>query len=718
MDHGQLTFPPMRIQTSLLLALLTFPAIARADFTFVHVTDSHVSLTEVDDGNAQKDAAAFREIAALNPRPAFVAHTGDVCETATPREYAVWQKTLKELGDIPIHIAPGNHDVRWNPLGKEGYQLGTKQPLYHSWDYQNVHFVLLDPTVLLQHWGHFSRAQLDWLKADLAKAGTEKPVVIGFHHWVGRESVQVDNEQELLDLVAPYNVVLWLQGHGHADLRWNINGAPAIMAKGLYQGSYHLIEVTKDTMKVKRRSLGKAAGGEEILQDKTVPKGQKVVWTDLFTIPLTRRPAPKWSANATATESGIRLTGSAELGEVKQLDLAKPRLGLGKIEWRLDGGKFNALDGLEFNVPADGLLPGQHLVTFQLTTPDGRQYQKPAHVTIPGNITPAWSTNAGGAIQSHLVRANDALYVTTMGNDLTVLDPATGKEHWRFTAGDAIFSTPWITADTAYLASADHNVYAIDLKTHQPRWKFNTQGAVFAGPALAQGIVCVGSVDTIIYGLDAATGQEKWRVKGNNMYQSNTATDGNRFFVGGWDNTFRAIDARTGHVAWEKKIGRAPSGSISFYYSPAISSPAVGDGLVYVTTNDGVLHAFNTTTGDEAWSYDGKKLGYSSPLYHDGKVFCAIGDEGKTFAWDARTGKRLWETTVSHVIYDSSFTHSNGHLYIGSVDGTFNAIDENTGKLQYQYRLGPGHVFASPTADDTRVYIGSLSGQVTAFPTK
>jgi outer membrane protein assembly factor BamB len=393
-----------------------------------------------------------------------------------------------------------------------------------------------------------------------------------------------------------------------------------------------------------------------------------------------------------------------------------------KVEYQLNGAKLLPVEkqGSDHiaRIPTAELTPGLQNVTVQVTLADGRQYQKPAPFTVPGKITPAWSTNAGGAIQSHLVRANDSLYVTTMGNDLTVLDPATGKEQWRFTAGDAIFSTPFVTADTAYLASADHNVYAIDLKSHQPRWKFKTGGAVFAGPALAQGIVCVGSVDTIIYGLDAATGAEKWRVKGNNMYQSNTATDGQRFFVGGWDNTFRAIDAKTGHVAWEKKIGRAPSGSISFYYSPAISSPAVGDGLVYVTTNDGVLHAFNTQDGSETWSYDGKKLGYSSPLHYDGKVFCAIGDEGKTFAWDAKTGKKLWETSVTQVIYDSSFTHSSGHLYIGSVNGTLNCLDEATGHLQYQYRLGPGHVFASPTADDTHVYIGSLSGQVTAFPTR
>jgi len=151
---------------------------------------------------------------------------------------------------------------------------------------------------------------------------------------------------------------------------------------------------------------------------------------------------------------------------------------------------------------------------------------------------------------------------------------------------------------------------------------------------------------------------------------------------------------------------------------PADSKPKMSKEVMVQKLDAVCKMVFNTQDGAEAWSYDGKKLGYSSPLYHVGKVFCAIGDEGKTFAWDAKSGKQLWETKVTQVIYDSSFTHSNGHLYIGSVNGTLNCLDEQTGKLQYQYRLGPGHVFATPTADDQRVYIGSLSGQVTAFPTR
>jgi glucose dehydrogenase len=153
-------------------------------------------------------------------------------------------------------------------------------------------------------------------------------------------------------------------------------------------------------------------------------------------------------------------------------------------------------------------------------------------------------------------------------------------------------------------------------------------------------------------------------------------------------------------------------------YSPAIASPAVGDGKVFISTNDGILHALDIASGDEAWRIDWQKMGYSSPLYRDGKVYCALGDEGKVFCADANTGAFLWNAEAGSVIYDSSFCYGAGNVFIPTVSGVMCAFDAHSGKRVWQYRLPPGHVLASPVADPERVYIGSLSGKVTALPVR
>ncbi|MEA2708469.1 MAG: hypothetical protein QOF78_1070 [Phycisphaerales bacterium] len=689
---------------ALVFSIALAPAIAVADFTFIHASDPHFGSGK----NHEIDAQLFTEITKLAPKPAFVVATGDICEYGTDEEYALYQATLKSLEDVKMYPTTGNHDVRWNPRGKEGYTLGTKSPLYQSWDHQNVHFVTLDSTVLLEHWGHVSQEQLNWLAEDLKKVGPDKPVIIGFHHWVGRESVQVDNEQKLLDLVKPYNVVLWLQGHGHSDIDWNVNGVSATMVKGLYQGSYNIVQVTKDELKISKRFIPdpKKKADQELIRDKSIPDDKITpVTIPLMTIPLKKRAAPAWSADAKLDAGELVVT-------------AKPPEGA-TLEYRVNTDKPQPFSGT-VKVPTTQMAPGEHVVTVTAKLPDKRAYQIPVPLDMPG-VAPLWQTDVGGEVQSRLVRHGDALFVSSMGNDLIALNAAEGTEKYRVKTGGPIFSAADVDGDTVYFGSADHHVYAVNAADGKEKWKTKTGGAVLAGPNVAQGIVCVGTTDTKIYGLDAATGAIVWTVQGKNMFQSKTATDGERFFVGGWDNYFRCIEAKTGKELWSIPLGKKQRFDNFSAFAPAITAPAVGNGKVFVSTNDGILHALHIKDGSEAWQVDWKKMGYSSPLFNEGKVYCALSDEGKVFCADAETGELKWTTETGSVIYDSSFCHGGaagaaGKVFIGNVNGTLNALNAADGKIEWQYRMGPGHLLGSPAADAEKVYMGSMSGKVIAMP--
>ena len=114
-------------------------------------------------------------------------------------------------------------------------------------------------------------------------------------------------------------------------------------------------------------------------------------------------------------------------------------------------------------------------------------------------------------------------------------------------------------------------------------------------------------------------------------------------------------------------------------------------------------------------------MGYSSPLYHEGRVYCGLSDKGKVFCVDAKTGEFKWTADTGSVIYDSSFCYGGdkgggGNVFIGCVNGVLSAINAGSGKIDYQYRMGPGHLLGSPIADDKFVYMGSMSGKVIALP--
>jgi outer membrane protein assembly factor BamB len=689
--------PPRRFVPALLL-LLSLCTTARADFTFIHSTDTHIGAGD----NVNLDAKMYQEIRALSPRPSFIINTGDVTESGLEKEFADYKKVRDEnLGpEIPVYDAPGNHDARWNPLGKEGFTRGLGVPLFRSWDKENVHFVALDSTVLLQHWGHFDQEQLDWLAKDLAKNGRERPVVLGFHHFFLRDNKggpqQVDNYSALLRVIAPYNVRLFLIGHGHSDIQWSINGIPAIMAKGLYQGSYHQISVTKDTMRVMRRTLQKPEATEPVL-----------------TIPLSREATavPNWSA-------------TVQMKNGEGTVIVKP----GKMPAQTDfafsaGGNLTPLtagaDGTyRGTFKTEGWMAGVYSGLVSATLPNTATGLIPVYAqTIPITVSapaakgaPLWTRSLPSAVQTRLVQAGKTVYVPTMGGVLYALDTTSGKTQWQFKSGGALFSVPLVDNGVVYVGSGDHFIYALDARTGKQRWKRETGGSVLAGAAKAGDVVCITSTDRKVYGLDAATGTVRWIQRVDSLYQSAAITDGSRFYLGGWDNKFRCLDAKTGTPLWTNTFGR------SFYYAPAIGSPTMGDGKVFVTSNDGLLHAMDAVSGKVLWETEAMSLGYSGPLFQKGKIYNAsLTGTGNVYSFDAATGAKQWETPTGSVIYDSSCAAVNGTVFVGSVNGTFSALRQSDGTLLWQYRLGPGHLLASPVTDDSRVFIANMDGTVAAF---
>ena len=422
---------------------------------------------------------------------------------------------------------------------------------------------------------------------------------------------------------------------------------------------------------------------------------------------------PAWRVDANVFPNGIEVVAFDDLPAdttlAARLDGQGERHPLGRIS----GGWRTVIEN-------DQLAPGPHEIVFTATLGDGRALRQQASVeSFPGNTRPAWQTQLAGAVQSRLVLADGALYVTTMAGELAKLDPASGKLAWTFKASDAIFSAPCVAGDVAIVGSADHNVYAIDTRDGSVKWKKKADGGVMAGAAIARGVVCIASADATIYGLDIATGATRWTVKGGNLFQSVAASDGERFYVGGWDNYFRCIDAATGREIWKQFLGRGQKLLPNFSaFAPAITSPAVADGLAYVSTNDGILHALRTDDGSEAWRIDRKKMGYSSPLVYDGVVYCCLSDESLVFAADAKTGAIRWEKKTDHVVYDGSFAWANGRVVIPCVDGTLIAYESSTGDVAWRQRLDHGHLLSTPVADGEHLYAASLLGKVNAIPLK
>lgn len=212
-------------------------------FTIDDANDNKVSFTYVTDSQETSEAGFeyFNKTltTAVKHNPDFIAFAGDLVDNS----HADWGKDMSKVVmeewsyafdvtkgvtmNYPMMSASGNHEsaghtfVNHNNV-KFDKELSTGG--YYSFDYSNLHFVVLD-TNMFESWNQAEiDAQLAWLENDLATTDKQWKVVmlhIGVYstgdHSNDASVAQIRNM--LPQIFAKYKVDLVLQGHDHVYTR-------------------------------------------------------------------------------------------------------------------------------------------------------------------------------------------------------------------------------------------------------------------------------------------------------------------------------------------------------------------------------------------------------------------------------------------------------------------------------------------------------------------
>ncbi len=204
-----------------------------------------------------------------------------------------------------------------------------------------------------------------------------------------------------------------------------------------------------------------------------------------------------------------------------------------------------------------------------------------------------------------------------------------------------------------------------------------------------------------------STANQMWRfATGSFVYSSPAVSDG-LVFVTSYDTNAYAIDEYSGQQKWSFNTG-----------SVIFSSPAVANGMVYFgSRNGGILYALNEQTGSEVWGRG--YLNYfiaSSPAVADGKVFysswCVAScfQNGQFVALDASTGAVVWaNATLPSASVSSSPAVDSGRVFFGLDDGSVTALNETTGKAIWRVVPGAAAIRNALAIASGRIYIGTAN---------
>jgi outer membrane protein assembly factor BamB len=240
-----------------------------------------------------------------------------------------------------------------------------------------------------------------------------------------------------------------------------------------------------------------------------------------------------------------------------------------------------------------------------------------------------------------------AVYVEGLAADsgLVAVDLATRERLWRVRMGNRSRSAPTIANGAVFVGSRDRHLYAVDLATGEVRWRARTDGAVDTSPAVSEGRVFVvaengSSGMATLYGFDADSGRRAWppfAAEGLSIGASSPAVGDGTVYVGFGDLQVRAFDAATGRLRWATGVGSDFS---------SMSAPALADGDLFIAARSGGLFRLDGRSGEPEWVFQfPSPVMWGSPLVVGESVFVGLQD-GTLAAVEVGTGHRMWRRVL------------------------------------------------------------------------
>ncbi|HEX3574003.1 MAG TPA: metallophosphoesterase [Rhodopila sp.] len=158
---------------------------AETGFSFAQVSDSHLGFDKPVNANVTGTfQEALGHVTAMEEKPAFLIHTGDMTHLSTPEQFDTCAQLLGATR-LQVYTVPGEHDIleddRKSYLNR--YGKGTHGDGWYSFNAHGVHFIGLVNVVNLQGngLGDLGQAQLEWLEKDVKGLSSSTPIVVFAH---------------------------------------------------------------------------------------------------------------------------------------------------------------------------------------------------------------------------------------------------------------------------------------------------------------------------------------------------------------------------------------------------------------------------------------------------------------------------------------------------------------------------------------------------------
>ncbi len=581
------------------------------------------------------------------------------------------------------------------------YGSKYRGPNYRSFDYQSVHFILLDSTVPGHEFGHLSTSEENWLAGDLKRQRPETPIFIFLYHDIGvgnAISRPVDNEYDLRAMMRGHNVCAIFCGQPHSPDRWKTDGILTI-APPLGDGP-QVAHVTVDRALITIEQRSSSATQPTTVRLPLVESMQsilQVAWNDPNNPFLARRRVAALLDPRSPSDSADGETAKMRIDDMPWLPMTQDIRNIWKRVFY-----------------PQSVSVGVHVCDVQLTTSN--------HEVLGGELifevershseaTRSWAINLNDGIVTTPVVDGQDVFVTSLDHRCYCLNRETGKTRWRFDLGDQCVVSPVQDGNSVYAGAVNGMLYALDRQTGERRWDFNARGPIEAAVAVAHDVVVVSAGSTVT-GLATGNGRVMWHATLAGICYGHLVANHGVVFVHSTDGTVYAFNASTGSLLWKTAVGDAND------LKANRSRVTAGEQQVYVVNGAGKLYSLNEATGAVNWHISappGDEPFHSTPVILGLNVYVAgTGPNGDIYSLSAVNGAVQWKTGLGQSINGCApiLSPDGRSLAIMGGRGAVAVLDTGTGHIDWRYSLGPGNIVSSPAYDGDHVYTTTMADDV------
>ena len=160
---------------------------------------------------------------------------------------------------------------------------------------------------------------------------------------------------------------------------------------------------------------------------------------------------------------------------------------------------------------------------------------------------------------------------------------------------------------------------------------------------------------------------------------------------------------------------------VAFSVDARAGQPAIADGVVYLGSEAGTLHAVDMETGRELWRFKTGGPVFHPPFVNDDLVLFgswdgrlrAVNRKNGDLIWDFEAGRVDWE--VHDIFINGIPTVLDGVAYFSSEDFNVYAVDIETGEEVWRHSLGDEPQARRIPIVDRTAYIGAWDGHLYAI---